>query len=96
MSMLIETRNAYVDRLEKAKAERDSKIEEQVTAFRKTLEETTDSSEIVKLQEVIDSLNKVIAFEASSSSTDYAQPVEQRQHVEARAGMTGVFMPERR
>lgn len=94
MSALIETREEYAKRLQNAKLARQSSIESQVQAYRAQLEAVTDSTEINELQEVIDSLDKVIAFENSSSATEYAKT--EAQPVAGRVGMATVVSPERR
>lgn len=94
MSALIETRKEYAERLQNAKLARQANIENQVQAYRSQLEATTDATEINKLQEVIDSLDKVIAFEDSSSATEYAKT--ETQSVAGRVGMTTIVSPERR
>lgn len=100
MSTLVETRTQYVKRLESIKVMQSAQIESQIEAYRKQLEAQLDQTESNKLKDVITALDKVIAFEASSSDTDYAirdaiasQPA---QHVDGRVGMQTIVSPERR
>lgn len=104
MNMLIETRNSYAAKLEEMKVARNKSIEEKVNAYRLQVEAATPTTEIDKLQDVISSLDKVINYEASESTSSVSTPAPavntganvDTSHVVGRQGMAGVFTPERR
>lgn len=90
---LIEKRQELTNTLNALENDRQARIEEKVAQYRQAIESQFPTDNIEKVKRVIAALDEVINFE--NTGVAQTQEVVQPQHVEARPGMTEVFIPQR-
>ena len=97
MSLLIEKRQEFVNKLAQLENERTAKIEAAIETYRQQLEAQTPTTDIDRVKHVISALDEVIAYEGTPTA-EVATPVVQVAqvlHAEGRPGMAEVFSPQR-